>query len=444
MKKSLFVFSLFFILAMAAQAQDRAFIEQYFQSVLQGEKPSEIPAERIKRAKMECYKEAVWQSWSRANNVFDEEKLPAIRPLTNADTLRWHLPSILQYDSVMPFYFGAKGERPAGGWPFLLYLHGSGPKEHEFSVGYQLCKRFDDAPSLYFIPQIPSEKHYRWYQRGKQNVWERLLRQLFANGSVDANRVYIFGISEGGYGSQRLASFYADYLAAAGPMAGGEIIHDAPVENLGNVAFSLLTGANDFMFGRNLLTRRVGELLDSLQIQYPDEYCHNVQLIPGRGHGIDYSPTTPWMRKFVRSPRPLHFVWEDFSMDGRYRKGFYNIEVHERDTIYGNKRTRYEMTISDNVVNVTLQRVLYIPVECEPRWGIPIRQQTITSPVVKGGFTLYLAPDMVDFDKKVTLVVNGREVFKGRLKPDVRYLVNSCVCFFDPERLFPAGIEVNL
>ena len=54
MKKSLFVFSLFFILAMAAQAQDRAFIEQYFQSVLQGEKPSEIPAERIKRAKMEC------------------------------------------------------------------------------------------------------------------------------------------------------------------------------------------------------------------------------------------------------------------------------------------------------------------------------------------------------------------------------------------------------
>jgi hypothetical protein len=51
---------------------------------------------------------------------------------------------------------------------------------------------------------------------------------------------------------------------------------------------------------------------------------------------------------------------------------------------------------------------------------------------------------MVDFGKKVTLVVNGRRVFKGRLKPDMRYLVGSCVCFFDPERLFVAGIDVNL
>ena len=51
---------------------------------------------------------------------------------------------------------------------------------------------------------------------------------------------------------------------------------------------------------------------------------------------------------------------------------------------------------------------------------------------------------MVDFGKKVTLVVNGRRVFKGRLKPDLRHLIGSCACFFDPERLFAAGIDVNL
>ena len=60
--------------------------------------------------------------------------------------------------------------------------------------------------------------YYRWWQVAKQFAWEKLIRQALVEGNVDANRLYVFGISEGGYGSQRLASFYADYWAAAGPM----------------------------------------------------------------------------------------------------------------------------------------------------------------------------------------------------------------------------------
>ena len=171
---------------------------------------------------------------------------------------------------------------------------------------------------------------------------------------VDKTRIYIFGISEGGYGSQRLASFYADYWAAAGPMAGGEIPSDAPAENCGHIGFSLRTGANDFMFARDLLTTRTHELFDSLQQCYPTEYRHHVELIPGRGHGIDYSPTTPWLSYFTRIVHPRHFVWEDFPMDGIYRRGFYNIAIHERDTIGGNERTRYEMTVRDNTIELTI------------------------------------------------------------------------------------------
>ena len=88
----------------------------------------------------------------------------------------------------------------------------------------------------------------------KQFAWERLLRQALAEGNVDANRLYVFGISEGGYGSQRLASFYADYWAAAGPMAGGEPLKNAPIENCANIGFSFLTGADDTGFYRNILT----------------------------------------------------------------------------------------------------------------------------------------------------------------------------------------------
>lgn len=419
-------------------------LEQHFAAHLQQEGTPYTAKERIGWDDVAARRTAVWNAWCKANQAFEEDKLPALRPLCK-DTLLWPLPAELEPDATMPYYYGTKGDKPAEGWPLYLYIHGSGPKTHEWSTGYILCSRFEDAPSLYFIPQIPNEgSYYRWWQRAKLFAWERLLRQSFVSGEVNPNRVYLFGISEGGYGSQRLASFYADYLAAAGPMAGGEIPFDAPAENCGHIGFSLRTGADDFMFARDLLTARTHELFDSLQRCYPDEYRHYIELIPGRGHGIDYSPTTPWLSQHVRTLHPKHFVWEDYPMDGISRRGFYNIAVHERDTIGGNERTRYEMTIEGNTVSLTVDRVEYEVTKREPRWNIPVKHTKHYTPVAEGVFTLYLSDEMVDFSKKVTLIVNGEQVFSGKVRPDVRHLVNSCTTFFDPERLYAAGVEVRL
>lgn len=419
--------------------------KQYFAAHLQGNTASYTEGHSLRWKDVGEYRSEVWQAWREANNEFEEDKLPSLRPLTNADTLLWPLPQELEPNAVMPYYYGTKGEKPAEGWPLYLYIHGSGPKTHEWNTGYILCSRFNDAPSLYFIPQIPNEgSYYRWWQRAKQFAWERLLRQAFINEDINARRVYLFGISEGGYGSQRLASFYADYLAAAGPMAGGEIPSVAPAENCGHIGFSLRTGAMDFMFARNQLTARTHELLDSLQRCYPEEYNHHVELIPGCGHGIDYSPMTPWLSQFTRTVHPRHFVWEDYPMDGVYRRGFYNIAIHERDTTGGNERTRYEMAVKDNVITLTIDRVAYEVTGREPRWNIPIKHHKHYTPVTKGRITLYLADSMVDFSKKVKVVVNGTTLFYGKLRPEVKHLINSCATFFDPERLYAVGVELRI
>lgn len=433
------------LIALTLSAYAQADIKQHFAAHLQGDKVPYTESHRLKWRDVESQRAQVWQAWCEANHEFEEDKLPPLRPLTDADTLLWPLPQALEPNAVMPYYYGTKGDKPAAGWPLFLYLHGSGPKEREWSTGYVLCSRFADAPSCYFIPQIPNEgAYYRWWQRAKQFAWERLLRQAFVNGDVDPLRVYLFGISEGGYGSQRLASFYADYLAAAGPMAGGEIPSDAPAENCGHIGFSLRTGANDFMFARHQLTARTHELFDSLQRCYPTEYRHRIELIPGRGHGIDYSPTTPWLSHFTRVVNPKHFVWEDYPMDGIYRCGFYNIAVHERDTTSGNERTRYEMTIKDNIIELTIERVTYEATQREPHWGIPIKHRKHYTPATEGKFTLYLSDDMVDLKKKVTLSVNGKQVYHGKLKADIRHMVNSCATFFDPVRVYTTAIEIEL
>ena len=219
-------------------------------------------------------KEMVWSAWCEANRELQEEKLIKPESLQNGGRASWNLPQELEPNAVMPYYYGSKGKAD-GKMPLFLYLHGSGPKEQEWQNGLILGNMFQDAPSLYFIPQIPNEgNYYRWWQLSKQFAWEKLIRQVLVDGAVDANRLYVFGISEGGYGSQRLASFYADYWAAAGPMAGGEPLKNAPVENCANMGFSFLTGADDTGFYRNILTHYTQVAFDSAQLVRPLSASH--------------------------------------------------------------------------------------------------------------------------------------------------------------------------
>lgn len=388
----------------------------------------------------------VWRAWTEAVRKFDDELLPPPGALAEADSMAWHLPAELEPDAVMPFYWGYKGDSvTAGPRPLFLYLHGSGPKEREWANGLILANRFEDAPSVYFIPQIPNEgEYYRWWQRAKQFAWERLLRQALASDNIDPDRVYMFGISEGGYGSQRLASFYADYLAGAGPMAGGEPLRNAPVENLRNTAFSLRTGDKDFNFYRDRLTRYTARALDSIQAIYPDGFIHNVELIPDQGHHIDYSPTTPWLSTHTRNPWPRHLAWENFEMDGIRRNGFYNLVIDREPAAADSLRIRYDLDIEGNDIDLTIRSVAYEVTETDPLWGIPLDFARSYSAVNDGTFTIYLNDQLVDLSKPVTVRVNNRQVYNGT--PVLRFdnLVNSCTTFYDPRRLYPAAITVEL
>lgn len=385
----------------------------------------------------------VWDVWKEANNSFSEEKLIDIVPLSEGKTGKFSLPAELEPSASMPYYLGTKGNRPADGWPLFVYMHGSGAKEAEWDAGLKLCRDFDDAPSLYFIPQIPNEgQWYRWWQKSKQYAWEKLLRLALVSGEVDPDRVYFFGISEGGYGSQRLASFYADYLAAAGPMAGGEPLKNAPAENCANIAFSLRTGSADGGFGRNILTGYTKEAFDGLEAQHPGYYVHNVEIIQGAGHNIDYYPTTPWLAQYSRNPWPKYVCWENFEMDGWYRDGFHNLQVLERSNGDTGLRTVYEMTIDGNTVNMSVDNVSYTTTETMN--GIEMKFEKTGEPAGSGKFRIYLNSHLVDLSSEVTVNVNGKQAFKGVLQPKLEYMAESCALFYDPMRVFAYAVDVDL
>lgn len=415
----------------------------------------------VKAKDVQRYQSLVWEAWRDANAQYKEEKLIPMQEFGPKHWGAFHLPDSLEPNATMYYCFGKKLQSLAAVMalkerdslavpvvqdtlarlPFYLYIHGSGLKNDEWVASMQWALYFDDAPAAYMVPQIPNEgEYYRWWQKAKQYAWEKVFRQLFLNDSIDANRLYIFGISEGGYGSQRLASFYADYLAAAGPMAGGDKLDDAPVENCANIAFSLRTGADDVFFCRNILTRYAKEAFDSLEAKHPGMFRHWIELIPGYGHAIDYRPTTPWLSKQVRNPYPKTVLWEDFPTDHIHRKGFYNLQVLERPA----ERTYYEMNINGNRVDITASEVTYTVSETDTTWHMPIMNTRTYTPAKRGRLRIYLNDKLVDLSKPVTVSVNGKEAFRGKLKPDVRDMAESCALYFDPCRVYPASVEVGL
>lgn len=420
---------------------------QFFRSHLAGTKAN-LPQGVLTAQQLEQAEQEVWNIWKEANSSDIRKYLPNKTTLQiSSKSSKWVLPDEFdggnRYPAVLPFYWGYKGAKPNEGFPLFVYMHGSGAKDQEWTTGLQLASSFQDGPSLYFIPQIPNEgRLYRWWQSSKQFAWERLFRLSLASGEVDPHRIYIFGISEGAYGSQRLASYYADYLAGAGPMAGGEPLPNAPVENCEHIAFSLRTGANDLDFYRKQFTQKAKEAFDKLEQMHPGKFKHRIEIIPGRGHGIDYFPTTPWLRQYARTAQPKTVHWEDYPVDNQYRKGFYNLEPLKRPTNQ-KERCYYEEEIKGQTIDLRIRIPEYHTTEATEMWSLPLSFTRSYTEATGGKIRLYLSRQLVNLDQEVTVRLNGKEVYRGVLQPNYSALASSCALFGDPLRLFSAMLELS-
>lgn len=444
LKEYLKIYTLFFFLLGFSQGRasntqkfpDNLIVDYFKEKIKDYEKSNfhAVPkGKKIKRKDLEESRQRVWSLWKKANE--DLAELPAPEVVTGSKkkyaTQLWHLHD----EDPMPFYYISKGLPPKAGYPLFINLHGSGPKKHEFEATLRWGIVYKDAPSLYFIPQIPNEARYRWWFKPEQYAWEKLFRLAMINDNINADKIYMMGISEGGYGSQRLGAFYADYLAGAGPMAGGEPLENAPPLNYRNIAFSLQTGEHDHMFGRNKLTRRAGEVFDSLQKTDPQNFKHNIVIQPGKGHGIDYTQTTPWLIQYERNATPSHVSWVLFPMDGRYRDGFYNIGIDKRPNISDAAvidRAFFDLQLDKATNSVHLE------VWLEDGSGQKREE------VKEGEVSVFLSPDMLNFSKKVKLYYNGKLIHNKKVRLDENVLIESCALFGDPKRLFPAKINVVL
>ena len=108
-------------------------------------------------------------------------------------------------------------------------------------------------------------------------------------------------------------------------------------------------------------------------------------------------------------------------------------------------RTTYTMDITGNTVNITAKTVTYEVLVTDPYWhSIEMKIKRHYSEATDLQFTVFLDEHLVDMNRKVTVMVNGRKVFAGKLKPNLQNMAESLATFGDPCRIYPAAVQVKL
>jgi predicted peptidase len=109
-----------------------------------------------------------------------------------------------------------KGEKA---WPLLLFLHGAGESGNDLSKvkKHGPPKLVAAGKDLPFIIVSPQSRRRGW-QPGTLNA---LLDDVSKKYRVDADRVYVTGLSMGGFGTWALAASRPDRFAAIVPICGG-------------------------------------------------------------------------------------------------------------------------------------------------------------------------------------------------------------------------------
>lgn len=105
-------------------------------------------------------------------------------------------------------------------WPMILFLHGAGERgTNIWKVAIhgppKIVKDKPDFPFIVVSPQCPDGEHW------SNEVLLGLLEEVTAKYSVDKGRIYLTGLSMGGYGTWTLGAAHPELFGAIAPICGG-------------------------------------------------------------------------------------------------------------------------------------------------------------------------------------------------------------------------------
>lgn len=149
--------------------------------------------------------------------------------MIQSDTLNWNASHSgqLNYLYYLPQDYEAGDTKH---WPLMLFLHGAGERGNDIQRvtihgPLKLVKQGRKFPFIIVAPQCAAGEIW------KNDELLQLLKQVKQSFRVDETRVYLVGLSMGGYGTWKLATCYPEKFAAIVPISGGADLIDILLVN---------------------------------------------------------------------------------------------------------------------------------------------------------------------------------------------------------------------
>lgn len=129
-------------------------------------------------------------------------------------------------------------------WPLLVFLHGAGERGDNLSAlkrhgPPKLIAEGKKFPAIVVSPQCPSGQV--WNPHGIK----ALVDKVSSTHRIDPTRIYLTGLSMGGFGTWETATEYPDTFAAIIPICGGGGIRILALERVKHLPQWIFHGAKD-------------------------------------------------------------------------------------------------------------------------------------------------------------------------------------------------------
>ncbi len=119
-------------------------------------------------------------------------------------------------------------------WPLLIFLHGAGERGTDLNLVKKwgppkMIAQGKDLPLIVVSPQCPENSYWNLKHL------DQLIESVIKNNRVDEKRIYLTGLSMGGFGTWALTALHPEKFAAIAPICGvgdpetAELLLDVPI-----------------------------------------------------------------------------------------------------------------------------------------------------------------------------------------------------------------------